>query len=434
MMQEIKYPPRSDWDRLLQRPGAGYDDIREAVSSILDAVRMNGDKTLLDLCRKYDCPTQEALTVADEEWASADTLVPALKTAIRLAESNIRRYHEANAATGKVVETMPGIRCWQRTLPIEKVGLYIPGGTAPLFSTLLMLGIPALLAGCEQIVVCSPPQPDGSLHPAILYTARLLGIRQVFKVGGAQAVAAMVYGTGTIPPVHKIFGPGNRYVTCAKLLLSAMGFAIDMPAGPSELAVLADESCNPDFVAADLLSQAEHGTDSQVLLVSDSETVIRKVQASIDQQLPLLPRREIAEAALSGSKAILVADREEGMALINVYAPEHLIIASDDAARLSEQVRHAGSVFLGHYAPESGGDYATGTNHALPTNGAARAFSGISVESFQKKTSFQQLTPEGLQGIGAAVIAMAEAEGLEAHARAVRIRSLSFNQTFPSIH
>jgi histidinol dehydrogenase len=321
-----------------------------------------------------------------------------------------------------VVETLPGVRCWRKSVAIEKVGLYIPGGTAPLFSTLLMLGIPATIAGCREIVLCSPPDASGGLHPAILYAAKLVGVTRVFKVGGVQAIAAMAYGTETIPRVDKIFGPGNQYVTCAKQLVQREGVAIDMPAGPSEVAVYADETASPAFVAADLLSQAEHGRDSQVVLVSTSADIVHRMVKEVERQVELLPRAEIASCALSNSRAFVVRDEEQAMALLNEYAPEHLILACREPERLAGAVVNAGSVFLGHYSPESVGDYASGTNHVLPTNGHARAYSGVSVDSFVKKITFQQLTREGLASIGATVMRMAEAEGLEAHARAVGIR------------
>jgi len=317
---------------------------------------------------------------------------------------------------------MPGITCWRKSVPIEKVGLYIPGGTAPLFSTLLMLAVPATIAGCKEIIVCTPPQRDGNVHPAILYAARQTGVRKIFKIGGAQAIAAMAFGTETIPKVYKIFGPGNQYITCAKMLVAAEGVAIDMPAGPSEVAILADETCDPEYVAADLLAQAEHGKDSQVILVSTDQTVIDETKHSLQRQLSQLPRREIVEAALTNSKAILLQTLFDALELINEYAPEHLIIACRDAEAMAENVRSAGSVFLGNYSPESVGDYASGTNHTLPTNGFAAAYSGVSLDSFFKKITFQQITKEGLRGIAETVQVMAEAEGLQAHANAVSIR------------
>ncbi len=346
----------------------------------------------------------------------------ALKAAIRLAAANIRTFHLRQSPAESVVETMPGVRCWRRSVAIEKVGLYIPGGTAPLFSTLLMLGIPATIAGCREIVLCSPPDQRGGLHPAILFAAKLVGVTRIFRVGGVQAIAAMAYGTATIPRADKIFGPGNQYVTCAKQLMQREGVAIDMPAGPSEVAVYADETARAAFVAADLLSQAEHGVDSQVVLVSESAEMVERVVDEVGRQVGLLPRAEIARGALNNSRAFVVRDEAQAMALLNEYAPEHLILSCRDPSRLAGMVVNAGSVFLGHYSPESVGDYASGTNHVLPTNGHARAYSGVSMDSFVKKITFQELTREGLAGIGATVMRMAEAEGLEAHARAVGIR------------
>jgi histidinol dehydrogenase len=339
-----------------------------------------------------------------------------------VAAEQIRIFHQRQQHEEAVVETMPGVRCWRQAVAIEKVGLYIPGGTAPLFSTLLMLAIPATMAGCREIVLCTPPDKEGRLHPAILYTAGLVGVTRVFRVGGVQAIGAMAYGTASIPAVYKIFGPGNQYVTCAKQLVQRDGIAIDMPAGPSEVAVYADETANAAFVAADLLSQAEHGPDSQVVLVSPLAGVVEKVLAEVEVQAGRLPREGIARKALGNSRAFIVRDERQAMQLLNDYAPEHLILACDRPERLAEMVINAGSVFLGHYSPESVGDYASGTNHVLPTNGHARAYSGVSLDSFVKKITFQQLTREGLHGIGDAVMRMADAEGLEAHARAVRVR------------
>ncbi|HXB32234.1 MAG TPA: histidinol dehydrogenase, partial [Puia sp.] len=377
--------------------------------------------------RKYSllfdqsAPVPAELNAAEIE-AGAESVGGALKAAIRQAADNIRAFHGRQLRDEPVVETLPGVRCWRKAVAIEKVGLYIPGGSAPLFSTLLMLAIPATIAGCREIVLCSPPDSHGGLHPAILYAAKLVGVTRIVRVGGVQAIGAMAYGTETIPRVDKIFGPGNQYVTCAKQLVQLEGVAIDMPAGPSEVAVYADETAGPAFVAADLLSQAEHGGDSQVVLVSSSADIVERVVAEVGRQVDLLPRAEIARKALSGSRAFIVRNEEQAMALLNDYAPEHLILACREPERLAGAVINAGSVFLGHYSPESVGDYASGTNHVLPTNGHARAYSGVSVDSFVKKITFQQLTREGLEGIGATVMRMAEAEGLEAHARAVGIR------------
>jgi histidinol dehydrogenase len=354
--------------------------------------------------------------------ASEKALAPELKEAISQAARNIRRFHEGQLRQEAPVETMPGVTCWRKSVPIQSVGLYIPGGTAPLFSTVLMLGIPAVLAGCPEIVLCSPPDREGNLHPAILYAARTVGIRRIYKVGGVQAVAAMAYGTASIPKVHKIFGPGNGYVTLAKQLAQQEGVAIDMPAGPSEVCVLADATANPSFVAADLLSQAEHGRDSQVLLVSNNRPLVDAVLDRLRGQLDLLNRKSLAEGALQHSKAIIADSLDDCMAIVNAYAPEHLILACEDPLSLAEKVTAAGSVFLGHYTPESAGDYASGTNHTLPTNGHARAYSGVSVDSYQKKVTFQQISEAGLRQLGPVIVTMAEAEGLQGHAEAVRVR------------
>jgi histidinol dehydrogenase len=413
--------PAGGWG--LSRPGMEVRSLEQTVAGILDEVRREGDVAVRKYSLLFDksAPVPVELGQADIE-AGAERVEEALKAAIRQAANNIRAFHERQLPEEQVVETLPGVRCWRKAVAIEKVGLYIPGGTAPLFSTLLMLAIPATIAGCREIVLCSPPDPRGGLHPAILYAAKLVGVTRVFRVGGVQAIAAMAYGTETIPRVDKIFGPGNQYVTCAKQLVQQDGVAIDMPAGPSEVAVYADETARPGFVAADLLSQAEHGRDSQVVLVSVSADIVERVLEEVDIQLELLPRAEIARHALGGSRAFIVRDEAQAMALLNEYAPEHLILACREPERLAGQVINAGSVFLGHYSPESVGDYASGTNHVLPTNGHARAYSGVSVDSFVKKITFQQLTREGLAGIGATVMRMAEAEGLEAHARAVGIR------------
>jgi len=345
-----------------------------------------------------------------------------LKKAIVSAKSNIEKFHAVQLQAVEVIETMPGIKCWRKTVPVEKVGLYIPGGTAPLFSTLLMLGIPAIIAGCKRIVVCSPPDKKGKLHPAILFVADLLGIKEVYKIGGVQAVAAMAYGTKIVPSVYKIFGPGNQYITCAKQLIQIDGVAIDMPAGPSEVAVFADETADASFVAADLLSQAEHGPDSQVVLVTDSADLSRRIEYEIKNQIEQLPRKLIAKKALESSKIILVKNEDEAMDILNEYAPEHLILSCRNAEVLADKVVNAGSVFISHFSPESAGDYASGTNHTLPTNGYAKSYSGVSVDSFVKKITFQQLSREGLNGIAGTVVTMAEAEGLLGHANAVSVR------------
>lgn len=422
-MKTYQYPPREQWSALLARPTLDIQDIRERVQPILDAVAKEGDAAVRRFTARFDGIAPDALAVTPAEFQAASVAVPeALKSAIALAADNIRRFHEAQVQPEPRVMTMPGVQCWRKSLPIESVGLYIPGGTAPLFSTILMLAIPAQVAGCPQVVLCTPPDRMGAVHPAILYTAQYLGIDRVYKVGGAQAIAAMAFGTETIPRVFKIFGPGNQYVTAAKQLVNLLGTAIDMPAGPSEVAVFADETAVPAFVAADLLSQAEHGTDSQVVLVTTSVEVQQAVALEVQNQLTDLPRRDIAAAALQNSVSIVVKDAATAIDLLNAYAAEHLILATDEAAAFAESITAAGSVFLGHYTPESVGDYASGTNHTLPTNGFARAYSGVAVDAFVKKVTFQQLTPAGLEAIGAAVETMALAEQLAAHQRAVAIR------------
>ena len=423
MIQVIHEPPPSQWAALLQRPVFDAGALSATVMQVLQDVQTNGDAALYRLTEQFDQVALQQLAVRDAELAAAAGQVDAaLKAALQLAKENLQRFHGQQLHNEPVVETMPGLRCWRKMVPIEKVGFYIPGGTAPLFSTILMLGVPAKIAGCQDIILCTPPAKDGSVHPAILYTAQLAGITRIFKVGGAQAIAAMAYGTETIPQVFKIFGPGNQYVTSAKQLVQQQGVAIDMPAGPSEVCVLADATANPAFVAADLLSQAEHGADSQVLLVSTSQQLVTAVQHELQQQLQLLPRKEMAAAALTNSKAITFDAMETAVALVNAYAAEHLIISSTNAATIAAGIRNAGSVFIGNYSPESAGDYASGTNHTLPTNGYARAYSGVSVDSFVKKITYQQLDTNGIAAIGPAVMTMARAEGLEAHARAVEIR------------
>ena len=408
----------------LQRPVLDTRNLEEKVAAILAEVRRDGDAAVRKFSLAFDKSAPEVLELTAAEIASgAEELDESLKTAIRRAAENITTFHQLQLRQEASVETMPGVRCWRKSIGIEKVGLYIPGGTAPLFSTLLMLAIPAKLAGCREIVLCSPPDREERLHPAILFAASLVGVTRIFKVGGVQAIAAMAYGTESIPAVYKIFGPGNQYVTCAKQLVQRDGLAIDMPAGPSEVAVFADSTAYPGFVAADLLSQAEHGADSQVVLVSTDPVMVETVLAMVEIQLNDLPRADIARHALQNSRAFLVRDAAQAMELLNEYAPEHLILACADAELLAEQVINAGSVFLGHFSPESVGDYASGTNHVLPTNGYARAYSGVSLDSFVKKVTFQQLTREGLNGIGDTVRLMAEAEGLEAHARAVTLRT-----------
>ena len=420
-----RYPPREAWSSLLKRPRQEAGQLREAVSSILEQVRQRGDTAVRDLERQFDKAELTDLQVSEQEMEEAQQLVgDDLLAALQLAHHNVRSFHAAQCFESHLVETQPGVVCWQQAIPIERVGLYVPGGRAPLFSTVLMLATPAVLAGCPHICLCSPPDAQGKLHPAILVAARLAGVHHIYKIGGAQAIAAMAYGTESIPKVSKIFGPGNQYVTMAKQLVSLEGTAIDMPAGPSEVAVVADATSHPDWVAADLLSQAEHGPDSQCLLICTDEAMMEQVIREVDRQVDLLPRRSIAEQALSHSHAVLVHDHAEALALANAYAPEHLILASDDADRLAEQVVNAGSVFLGHYACESAGDYASGTNHTLPTSGYARAYSGVCLDSFLRKITFQRISPEGIQAIGPAVEIMAENEQLHAHKRAMTLRMI----------
>jgi histidinol dehydrogenase len=422
-MKVLQNPDRSLWPEILQRPVLDAGDLEKNVRAIMQAVRENGDAALREYTLRFDGVSLEDFRVSDAEIKAAKELLPEdLRTAIETAAENIRRFHAAQIKEEAAIETAPGIRCWRRSVAIDKVGLYIPGGTAPLFSTVLMLGIPAGLAGCQRIILCSPPARDGSIHPAILFAAEVAGIREIYKMGGAQAIAAFRYGTESIPRVDKIFGPGNQYVTCAKQLAQMQGTAIDMPAGPSEVCVLADHTANPAWVAADLLSQAEHGADSQVLLATTDPSLPQNVADELAKQILKLPRREMAEQALANSKAVVYTDPEALLDLVNEYAAEHLIIACDEPEKWADRIRNAGSVFMGHHSPESVGDYASGTNHTLPTNGFARAYSGVSVDSFVKKITYQQLTPEGLAGIAGTVTTMALAEGLDAHARAVAIR------------
>ncbi|HEY4290948.1 MAG TPA: histidinol dehydrogenase [Puia sp.] len=407
----------------LSRPVIDTRSLEQRVEAILSTVQKEGDRAVREFSQKFDQVAPEKFELSVKEITEgAGEVGEELGAAIRAAHANILRFHSQQRHAENVVEVMPGVKCWRKSVAIEKVGLYIPGGTAPLFSTLLMLAIPAKIAGCREIVLCSPPDPEGRLHPAILYAAQLVGVTRIFRIGGVQAIAAMAYGTESVPGVYKIFGPGNQYVTCAKQLVQRDGVAIDMPAGPSEVAIYADETCDPLFVAADLLSQAEHGADSQVVLVSTSSVVVTAVLAEVDRQVAQLPRSDMAQRALANSRAFIVRDSTQAMQLLNDYAPEHLILACSKPESLADQVINAGSVFLGHYSPESAGDYASGTNHVLPTNGHARAYSGVSLDSFVKKITFQQLSREGLDAIGMTVRRMAEAEGLEAHARAVSIR------------
>lgn len=417
-MQIIPYPDRSEWPALLARPTQSMANIEKAVAPILEQVQKEGDAALRALALKFDKIELKEIAMPPATVAVAEaSLTQELKAAIRQAYANIRKFHQTQYQPVQKIETMSGVTCWRRSVGIEKVGLYIPGGSAPLFSTVLMLGVPAQLAGCKEIVLCTP-----SDHPAILYAAQLVGVTKIFRIGGAQAVAAMAYGTESVPKVYKIFGPGNQYVTAAKMLLAKEGVAIDMPAGPSEVAVYADASAVPAFVAADLLSQAEHGADSQVLLVSTDKKFLASVNLTLSTQLEALPRKELARKAIENSKAILVEDEAEAIDLLNEYAAEHLILSVSNAEEISDKIINAGSIFLGNYTPESCGDYASGTNHTLPTNGHARAYSGVSLDSFVKKITVQHITPEGLKALGPTVEAMAEAESLHAHKRAVSLR------------
>lgn len=425
-MQIIKYPAKEEWSNLLRRPALDVEALRDTVNTVLQRVRTEGDRAVMEYEALFDKVELSSLLVTPEEMEEGTSQVaPELKAAIELAHANIGTFHAAQQFEGKRVETQPGVICWQKALPIEKVGLYIPGGTAPLFSTVLMLATPARIAGCREIVLCTPPGRDGHIHPAILYAARVAGVNRIYKIGGVQAIAAMAYGTESVPKVYKIFGPGNQYVTAAKQQVSLRDVAIDMPAGPSEVEVLADATANPIFVAADLLSQAEHGVDSQAVLVTTDEALLEQVQQEVGKQLAQLPRKEIAARSLENSKLILVKNMDEAMALTNEYAPEHLIIETADYLTLAGQVTNAGSVFLGHLSPESAGDYASGTNHTLPTNGYAKAYSGVSLDSFIRKVTFQEISSEGIRAIGSAIETMAANEHLDAHRNAVTVRLAS---------
>lgn len=427
-MKVIKYPEIKNWQELSKRPVFGKEQLDELVKNILTEVKNRQDSALLYYTNLFDQVVLKSIVVAQNEIDAAKNLVSdELKTAIELARRNISTFHASQRIEEQAIETSPGVFCWRESVGIEKVGLYIPGGSAPLFSTILMLGIPAKLAGCEEIVLCTPPNRYGEINPAILYTASLAGITRIFKVGGAQAIAAMAYGTESVPQVYKIFGPGNQYVTKAKELIQQDGIAIDMPAGPSEVLIIADETSNPEFVAADLLSQAEHGADSQVFLLSDNETIIRQSLYELRKQLAQLPRKKIAAKALTNSKAIVLNSLNECIGFSNQYAPEHLIIASQNASAYAKKIVNAGSVFLGNYSCESAGDYASGTNHTLPTNGFAKNYSGVSLDSFQKRITFQKLSEEGISTIGPAVELMAETEELFAHKNAVTVRLKAIN-------
>ena len=427
-MKVIKYPSKEKWAEILRRPALNTESLFDTVRGIIDRVRTEGDKAVIEYEATFDKAELTSLAVTNEELEEGVALVSEeLKAAISLAKQNIERFHAAQKFVGKKVETMPGVTCWQKAVGIEKVGLYIPGGTAPLFSTVLMLAVPAKIAGCKDIILCTPPDSKGKIHPAILFAARLAGVDRIFKAGGVQAIAAMAYGTESIPKVYKIFGPGNQYVTAAKQLVSLRDVAIDMPAGPSEVEVLADDSANPVFVAADLLSQAEHGVDSQAILITTSERLQAAVVEEVERQLAELPRREIAEKSLANSKLILVNDMDEAVELTNEYAPEHLIVETSDYMEVAERVVNAGSVFLGSFSPESAGDYASGTNHTLPTKGYAKAYSGVSLDSFIRKITFQEICSDGMKAIGPAIETMAANEQLDAHKNAATVRLRNIN-------
>lgn len=429
-MNVISYPKREDWDEMLKRPVMNVDTLRETVARVLADVKARGDQAVKEYEKQFDHVELDSLAVTEDEMYEAEWQVsPELKEALALAHENIRKFHASQRFEAEKVEVCSGVTCWQKAVPIEKVGLYIPGGTAPLFSTVLMLATPAKIAGCREIVLCTPPNREGKVHPAILCAARVAGVSRIFKAGGVQAIGAMAYGTENVPKVYKIFGPGNQFVMAAKQQVSLHDVAIDMPAGPSEVEVLADATANPVFVAADLLSQAEHGVDSQVLLVTTDEALIGKVQAEVERQLAVLPRRDIAAKSLANSKLVVVRDMDEALELTNRYAPEHLIIQTADYRQVAEGVVNAGSVFLGPYTTESAGDYASGTNHTLPTNGYAVAYNGVNLDSYHRKITFQELTPQGVRSIGPAVELLAAGEQLDAHrnAMAVRMDSLNLN-------
>ena len=422
-MKIAEYPTKEVWSELLLRPTMQTATLQTIVADILNAVKAEGDTAVKQYVQQFDKVTLDSLQVTKEEIEEAEKKVPIeLKAAMMLAQKNIYTFHEAQRFQTKKIETMPGVTCWQKAVAIEKVGLYIPGGSAPLFSTVLMLAVPAQIAGCKEIVLCTPPNKEGKVHPAILYAAQLAGVSQIFKIGGVQAIGAMAYGTESVPAVHKIFGPGNQYVTEAKQQVTQQGLAIDMPAGPSEVLVLADNTARADFVAADLLSQAEHGADSQAILVTTSPKLLKEVEYEVQRQLALLPRWEIAQKALGHSKLIVLETMEEAVAFTNAYAPEHLIIQTSNYMEVAEQITQAGSVFLGAYTPESAGDYASGTNHTLPTNGYARAYSGVNLDSFIRKITFQEVTSEGICLIGPAIETMAKHEELQSHKEAVTVR------------
>ena len=422
-MKLVINPPKKEWSDILQRPVFDAKNLMPMVQEVLNAIQEKGDQAVKDYTLSFDQVNLSSIQLNEDQINQiASTLDSHVKKAIEVAKINIEKFHQTQFQKVEKVETMPGVWCWRKSIGIEKVGMYIPGGTAPLFSTVLMLGIPASIAGCKEIILCTPPNKDGKIDAAIAYAAQLIGIKNIYTIGGVQAIGAMAFGTESVPKVYKIFGPGNQYVTAAKQLVQQYGTAIDMPAGPSEVCVWADETAIPSFVAADLLSQAEHGADSQVLLVASEEKIVQQIKQALDEQLLLLSRKDFAEKALANSKAIVIHETEQALALINEYAPEHLILSIQQAEMIAEKVWNAGSVFIGNYSPESVGDYASGTNHTLPTNGYAKAYSGVSVDSFVKKITFQQLTERGLTNIAQTVIDMARAESLDAHSKAVQIR------------
>ena len=422
-MNIIKYPAREEWASIVERPHLDVTELNQTVANVLADIRQRGDEAVKGYELKFDHVDLDTLAVSDDEMADAESKISKqLHEAIELAHENIQKFHESQRFRSKKVETQPGVVCWQKSVAIEKVGLYIPGGTAPLFSTVLMLATPAKIAGCKEIVLCTPPDRQGCVNPAILVAARVAGVNRIFKIGGVQAIGAMAYGTESVPKVYKIFGPGNQYVMAAKQQVSLHDVAIDMPAGPSEVCVIADDMASPEFVAADLLSQAEHGVDSQVVLITTSHKLIDDVQQEVDRQLDRLPRKEIAQRALENSLIILVRDLKEAMELSNAYAPEHLVLQTSNYEEMAERVVNAGSVFLGQYACESAGDYASGTNHTLPTHGYATAYNGVNLDSYCRKVTFQHLTEEGVRSIGRAVELMAEAEQLDAHKNAMTVR------------
>ncbi|MBR4349170.1 MAG: histidinol dehydrogenase [Bacteroidales bacterium] len=422
-METYINPDKKDWAKILKRPLLENAELEPIVAGILANVKENGDKAVLEYCRKFDNPNIQNLMVSQQEITVAESLVSdKLKAAIKVAIANITKFHERQEEIPSVTETMFGVKCWRKSVGIEKVGLYIPGGSAPLFSTILMLAIPAKIAGCKEIILCTPEGKTGSIHPAILYAAKQAGVTKIFKVGGAQAIAAMAYGTETIPQVYKIFGPGNQFVMKAKMMVSMQGVAIDMPAGPSEVMIVADETANPDFIASDFLSQCEHGKDSQAILLTTSKRIAEATKTAIEQQKAQLKRNEIVEISVANSKIIVFDSQDELVAMMNEYAPEHLILSVDKAFDFSKKVVNAGSVFLGNYSPESAGDYASGTNHTLPTNGYAKAYSGVSLDSFVRKITFQEIIPQGLTTLGPTIETMAEAEMLDAHKNAVSVR------------